>query len=177
MVAYNGRKFLNRLFEPLVLLATLGPVQGERIPNDDFSLSDTDIGVARERRRILEELCKMCDFQKGGGTVTAMALEDTPSGAVYWAATSEPGGKKTVPFLEMILRMLSVERNGLDEEEKAISLENTLFEEFTCFHWPRLQSTWRILQTALQEERDRIRRHSTLSCDEGKLLPSDSAHG
>lgn len=174
MVSFTGQKYQRRLYEPLALLAALGQVQGERIESIHLSLSDTNVDITLERRRILEELCKMCDFRKGGDTVTAMALEATPP--TYWVATSEPGSRLTKPFLERILRAIAGNLRDLPDGGNSEAFEKFLFEDFTIFHWPRLRKTWKILQNALREEQARISLSSNLAHNRGKSHSTGCAH-
>jgi hypothetical protein len=66
----------------------------------------------------------ICDFQKGGATVTAIALQDTPEAVVFWIAANEDVNEKVVHFLKNILGGLI----GLDtatEEVRAKAEERT----------------------------------------------------
>jgi hypothetical protein len=45
----------------------------------------------------------MCDYDKGGDTVTAIGLEFRPRGHIFWIASNTCQTAKTVPFLESLL--------------------------------------------------------------------------
>lgn len=81
---------LKRFCEVLVLLRVLGQVQGGRIkklvPEDG---TFHDIGAIEMRRKVMYHLFIMCDFEKGGSTVTAMATGNLPSGPKYWVAAND----------------------------------------------------------------------------------------
>lgn len=76
---------LARFYEVLVLLRILDQVQGDKIartmPPDDGLHPLETIEI---RRRVLYHLCVICDFRKGGFTVTALAMENVPSGPKFW---------------------------------------------------------------------------------------------
>ena len=156
MIQHNGGKLLKRFFEPLMLLAALGQVQGERIASGPLGLETSDASTFMQRRRILSDLCAMCDFKKGGETVTAIALEAHPGGPVYWLATNGPARNKVVTFLKETLEALGPTDSGNIEDGRLEKLEKDLFMRFTEFNRPRLVSTWLFLQKSIGEELERI---------------------
>jgi hypothetical protein len=101
------KRQLSRFYEPLILLHTLGSTRGEHtcaaLPiQDDVSHRPTkDV-----RRKFLTELAYMCDYDKGGDTVTAIGLESTPQRCVFWVASNSCPKGKIVPFLESLLASL-----------------------------------------------------------------------
>ncbi|KAF2789679.1 hypothetical protein K505DRAFT_252814 [Melanomma pulvis-pyrius CBS 109.77] len=97
---------LSRFYEPLILLYTLGSTRGEHTcavpPQEDIA----HLPIKTLRRRFLSELAYMCDFDKGGETVTAIGLESTPQRYIFWVASNSCPRKKIVPFLESLLAEL-----------------------------------------------------------------------
>jgi hypothetical protein len=97
-------RLLSRFYEPLVLLYTLGRTRGERTcptmtPREDLAhLPLTDL-----RRMFLDELAYMCDYDKGGETVTALGLEFTPERCIFWVATNAGAKAKIIDFLVSLL--------------------------------------------------------------------------
>ncbi|KKZ60941.1 hypothetical protein EMCG_04414 [[Emmonsia] crescens] len=98
-------RLLRRFYEPLVLLHTLGPTRGTH--TNPLSLSPTDNSTVRGcRRNFLNELAYVCDYDKGGDTVTAIGLESTPQGSTFWVASNTSPAAKIIPFLKVLLQTL-----------------------------------------------------------------------
>ncbi|PGG96424.1 hypothetical protein GX51_07830 [Blastomyces parvus] len=102
----NKRELLlRRFYEPLVLLHTLGSTRG--IHTNPVPLSHLDNSSARDcRRSFLNELAYVCDYDKGGDTVTAIGLESTPQGSNFWVASNTSPAPKIIPFLKILLQTL-----------------------------------------------------------------------
>jgi hypothetical protein len=45
----------------------------------------------------------MCDYNKGGETVTALGIQSTPQGHVFWVASNAGSKEKTIKFLDLLL--------------------------------------------------------------------------
>jgi hypothetical protein len=120
------KRQLSRFYEPLVLLYTLGSTRGEHTC-DAFLIQENTSLLPMNilRRKFLSELAYMCDFDKGGDTVTAIGLESTPQRHVFWVASNTCPRKKIVPFLESLLAELRDLSNtvgpGLPEEALRIA--------------------------------------------------------
>jgi hypothetical protein len=101
------KRQLSRFYEPLVLLYTLGSTRGEHTC-DAFPIQENTSHLPMNvlRRKFLSEMAYMCDFDKGGDTVTAIGLESTPQRHVFWVASNTCPRKKIVPFLESLLTEL-----------------------------------------------------------------------
>jgi hypothetical protein len=98
---------LSRFYEPLVLLYTLGSTRGEHtsaVLSAQENISQ--LPLQELRRSFLSELAYICDFDKGGDTVTAIGLESNPQKYVLWVASNSCPRKKIVPFLESLLAKL-----------------------------------------------------------------------
>jgi hypothetical protein len=101
------QRLLSRFYEPLVLLYTLGRTRGERPravmpPQDHFAyLPLTDL-----RRAFLNDLAYMCDYDKGGETVTAIGVQSTPQKHIFWVASNAGSKTKIIDFLRSLLTQL-----------------------------------------------------------------------
>ncbi|KAH9879750.1 hypothetical protein J1614_001773 [Plenodomus biglobosus] len=97
-------RLLSRFYEPLVLLYTLGNTRGERacaekLPQDHLAyLPLTDL-----RRTFLTDLAYMCDYDKGGETVTAIGVQSTPQKHIFWVASNAGLNTKIINFLRSLL--------------------------------------------------------------------------
>lgn len=103
----SNRKLLRRFYEPLVLLYTLGQSRGRRSQSpatDDQSFDE--VSFSEIRRSFLRDLAYVCDYQKGGDTVTAIAVEYTPQGFIFWIAANRNPRGKVESFLSEMLEML-----------------------------------------------------------------------
>lgn len=70
---------LSRFYERLVLLYTLGSTRGEHsYAALSIEQSISQLPLEDVWRRFLNELAYMCDYDKGGDTVTAIGLESSP---------------------------------------------------------------------------------------------------
>jgi OTT_1508-like deaminase len=99
------KRLLSRFYEPLVLLHVLDRNGEQRVPRshqEDFSTSAQEL-----RRNFLEQLAYICDFVKGGDSVTAVALEAHPSSVIYWIASNSEPSEVVVSHLHEILCLLS----------------------------------------------------------------------
>lgn len=100
----SQERLLSRFYEPLVLLYTLGRTRGEHTSTEIFSQEHMTFLPLKDLRRIfLKELAYMCDFDKGGETVTALGLQSTPQGHIFWVASNAGSKPKTIDFLRSLL--------------------------------------------------------------------------
>ncbi|KAF6814847.1 hypothetical protein CSOJ01_03858 [Colletotrichum sojae] len=107
-------RLLARFYEALVLLALLRPVVGPHVMShlNSFNLKDA-------QRRFLKNLAFLCDYNKGGDTTTAIAVEDREDCYVFWVATNEGVKDKVTQFLDNILERVK-SAAGLTNERDAI---------------------------------------------------------
>ena len=102
-----NERHLSRFYEALVLLYTLGSTRGEYT---DASISNNSdpLGISTQvfRRRFLDDLAYMCDYEKGGNCFIAIGLEFTPQKHVFWAAANKYPAMRVKPFLERLLDVL-----------------------------------------------------------------------
>lgn len=99
---HRGGKYarlIHRFYEALILLNILGKTRGLRDvhPGEAFTLEE-------RRRRLLRNLSYLCDYNKGGDTTTAIALEEQRDRFSFWVASnSSDANDTTIEFLEQIL--------------------------------------------------------------------------
>lgn len=107
-------RLLARFYEALVLLSLLRPVVGSHVVSqlNTFSLQDT-------RRRFLKNLAFLCDYNKGGDTTTAFAVESREDCYVFWVASNEGAKNKVTRFLGDILERVR-NATGLPDQRDAI---------------------------------------------------------
>ncbi|KAH7021755.1 hypothetical protein B0J12DRAFT_687231 [Macrophomina phaseolina] len=141
------QRLLSRFYEPLVLLRTLGQTRGERISRPS-SGEPVDLANCQLRRSFLDYLAYTCDYEKGGDTVTAIALERTPQGPIYWISANKNLGQKVIQFLEKTLKKLQdvAQTPGKDASEEA----QLLSKDFVFFARSRIKKYWSCLARCLQ---------------------------
>jgi hypothetical protein len=57
-------------------------------------------------RMFLSDLAYMCDYDKGGETVTAIGLQSTPQKHIFWVASNVGSKTKTIDFLPSLLTQI-----------------------------------------------------------------------
>jgi hypothetical protein len=157
-------KLINRFYEPLILLRKLGQVRGERTSAEQFSGSEKCI-----KRRFLRNLSYICDYKKGGGTTTAMALSDCPEKQIFWVASNEDASIKIAPFLEEFLGELEslskIDANRQNLEQRR--LERRCIE----FASARVKEEFKLLNSVSNECIEFLKK---LALSEGRFDDSSS---
>jgi hypothetical protein len=100
----NG-KLLRRFYEPLVLLSVLDPTRGAQHPD-----LITDRGLDEKSklwRKFVDQLAWLCDSEKGGDTVTAVAAQKTCERPIFWLASNSNSRKKAKDHLIWIFARLN----------------------------------------------------------------------
>jgi hypothetical protein len=100
-------RLLGRFYEPLVLLYTLGPTRGDHVPTA-VPLRDNiaHLPLLDLRRMFLSDLAYICDYDKGGETVTVIGLQSTPQKHIFWVASNVGSKMKTIKFLRSLLTQI-----------------------------------------------------------------------
>ncbi|KAF7899778.1 hypothetical protein EAF00_004114 [Botryotinia globosa] len=148
-------KLLKRFYEALILLTVFGSNRGSRIleeesPTDTFddeildvdvNLSALDVNKKHEmdemsrtklRRSFTRYLAYLCDYEKGGDSTTAIALQQMNTGGIVyhvaWNRCSRP--ERGVEFLKKVLGLLGCAGyDGIqDFEKKREEIEDRIFE-------------------------------------------------
>ncbi|KAL1382524.1 hypothetical protein HDK64DRAFT_303555 [Phyllosticta capitalensis] len=135
-------RLLSRFYEPLVLLHALGRTRGEHVSQSlDARLADLSEGQLR--RLFLNHLAYSCDYDKGGETVTAVALEDRPQGPRYWLSANEGPREKVKLFVEALLKTLrELARNPDDITEEDLE---SIARDCISFGRHRIKKYWPLL--------------------------------
>ena len=146
-------KLMMRFYEPLVLQHVLGPTRGDRIQCEPLdSLDESDLGNWNLRRSFLNHLAYICDFKKGGATVTAIALEQRPAGVVFWVVANENVKDKVVKALKKILKGLAgLAVDDTTGDEQAAAVEERTFRCAAELGMPRVKTYWQFMQDSLRK--------------------------
>ena len=140
------RTLLHRFYEPLVLLYVLDRTQGDhlsrqdpkRLPSGEFSLPEL-------RRCVLDSLAYVCDFDKGGDTITAIAAASAP--LTYYVASNKDPAEQVVPFLRSLLEQLG-ELYNCDDQQLSES-ESSILKYCVDFSEKRVKTYWKQLVDSL----------------------------
>jgi hypothetical protein len=138
-----------RFYEPLVLLHVLDPYGQQRIsPCPSKDLAAPRLELRELRREFLEQLAYICDYEKGGDTVTAMALEARPSGITCWVAPNTTPSKSTIFFLQRLLDTLKSLSSSRPEDRNII--EDGIIRRCIEFNFKRLKAYRDFLQRSIK---------------------------
>src|SRR5271170_2025541 len=144
-------KLMMRFYEPLVLQWVLGETRGPHIVCEPLESADAaELDNGELRRLFVRSLAYLCDYEKGGATITAVALEETPAGVVFWVAANELNERKVIPFLRKTLENLV----GLDSpaaEGSVAAAEDSIFRDAVEFGKKRLEKYWQFLLDPLEK--------------------------
>lgn len=152
-----------QFYESQLLLFVLERIRGEHKKRQNYH-GELDQGETELRRSFVEKLAYLCDFKKGGSTVTALAIQKTYQGVVFWLAANESVKPKVVDFLKRILQLLKTV-----EVKAKKATEAELLALIVPFNKERLKWYW----SALQKELPRcITRLEALEGSTGELRPS-----
>lgn len=137
-----------RFYEPLVFQHVLDPTRGTHIQCEPLNIpDDSELDNRKIRHSFLNSLAYICDYERGGATVTALALETRSAGVVFWVVANENVKDKVVLFLTEILRVLE---GGVTEKSTAM-VEDTIFRRAVELGMPRVKAYWRFMQEPLKK--------------------------
>jgi hypothetical protein len=143
-------RLLSRFYEPLVLLHILDRNGGQRIPRcSSHDLIASSLHPQELRRNFLEQLAYICDFVKGGDTVTAIALEAHPSGVIYWMASNNKPCKGVILYVHEILQLLSG-LSSLSSENATKTLEEQIASKCVQFNSRRVKAYQTLIRKPLK---------------------------
>lgn len=141
---------LHRFYEPLVLLYVLDPVQGDHVYPGTDRLPPRELGTKELRRRFLDSLSYVCDYEKGGDTVTAISVTNGPT---YHVASNQQTTKEVKDFLSTLLSQLAHMPDLPPNEQD--SLERSLIDKCAQFSHSRIETYWKLLKRALHTSLER----------------------
>ena len=100
-----NEKLLRRFYEPLILLSVFDPTRGAR---DGDPPTEPDLRDERKLwRDFLDSLALVCDSEKGGDTVTAVAAEQVVGDPLFWLASNSNARLKARDHLLWIFGRLN----------------------------------------------------------------------
>jgi hypothetical protein len=117
----------------------------------------------------LDRLAYICDFKKGGATVTAIALEHRPAGVVFWVVANENVKDKVVKTLKEILKGLAG-LDGTTEDEKPATVEERTFRCAAELGMPRVKTYWQFMQEPLRKCLSALESEPESKQNKGKLI-------
>ncbi|KAF2622329.1 hypothetical protein BU25DRAFT_304968, partial [Macroventuria anomochaeta] len=93
------KRLICRLYEPLVLLFTLGYTQEDyipvRLPTEEETLY---LPLRTTRRKFLEDLAFVCDYDTGHDTMTAIGMQSKQKHHVLWIASHTSPNRRIIAF-------------------------------------------------------------------------------
>ena len=142
-------KLMKRFYEPLVLQHVLGPTHSDCTQCEPLdSLDKSELDNCNLQRLFLNYLTYICDFKRGGATVTAIALEQKPAGVVFWVVVNVNVKDNVIKALEEILKGLAG-LDGTTGDEQAAMVEERIFRCAAELGIPRVKSYWQSFQESL----------------------------
>ena len=149
---------MHRFYEPLVLLYVLDRTQGDRLTRTIADNSMEEAPVREVRRRFLDALSYICDFEKGGDTMTAIFVATEP--LTYYFAQNKTPNQDAVGFLRGILNRLALYYNQNDEQQGRAAKE--ILEKAVSASKKRLSTYRRSLRVSLSKCEEILDGHSQL---------------
>ncbi|KFZ20014.1 hypothetical protein V501_00344, partial [Pseudogymnoascus sp. VKM F-4519 (FW-2642)] len=151
-----------QFYESQLLLHALEKVRGEHKRRQNYH-GELDQDETELRRSFVDKLAYICDFKKGGSTVTALALQKTYQGVTFWISANETIKPKVIEFLKKILQVL---KNVDSAPRKAT--ETLLLGLIVPFNEERLYYYWTALKRVLPQCMERL---DSLGSSAGILSP------
>ncbi|OBT85143.1 hypothetical protein VE02_05607 [Pseudogymnoascus sp. 03VT05] len=136
--------------ESQLLLHVLEKVRGKHKKRQNYH-GELDQDETELRRSFVDKLAYICDFKKGGSTVTALALQKTYQGVTFWIGANETIKPKVIEFLQQILQVLKTV-NGASRQ----TAETLLLALIVPFNEKRLDYYWTALKKVLPLCMERI---------------------
>jgi hypothetical protein len=129
-----------QFYESQLLLYMLGKVRGEHQKRQNYH-GELDQDETELRRSFVDKLAYICDFKKGGSTVTALALQKTYQVVIFWLAANETVKPKVIEFLRRVLQILK----KVEAEASRKATETRLLALMVPFNKDRLDYYWSAL--------------------------------
>ncbi|KAJ6191963.1 hypothetical protein J3E72DRAFT_399454 [Bipolaris maydis] len=141
-------RLLSRFYEPLVLLYTLGRTRGEHVrPVMPSQKEIAHLPLLDIRRMLLSDLAYICDYDKGGETVTAIGLQATPQRRIFWIASYVGSKTKIIDFFRSILTQIV----HVSAASRATQLATELALQCIAFATPRIRKCRGLLKPLLRK--------------------------
>lgn len=137
-------KLIHRFFETLILLQVLGQTRRtlDISPREAFTPQE-------RRRRLLDNLAYLCDYDKGGETTAAIGLEEKPDRFIFWVSSNLRGANNKVKdFLAARLdEIKTIQRHG----DERVSLEDRFTQRCIEFAKNRVSKEAKVLQNKIRQ--------------------------
>ncbi|RVX73268.1 hypothetical protein B0A52_02910 [Exophiala mesophila] len=151
-------KLLSRFYAPLTLLKVLDPCRGAQQP--DLTADTSSNEQATLWRDFLDQLAYLCDFEKGGDTVTAIAVQRNAEYPIFWLATNCPRPKtrtKARKHLSLVLGLL----DEIHTTQKPVfDVENDILSRCLASSSQRIKVYSSFLMKAIGEARRLLKRRT-----------------
>ncbi|KAK6513603.1 hypothetical protein TWF506_008040 [Arthrobotrys conoides] len=118
-----SQKLWQRFYEPIVLLSAYGKSQGVHFKSTDDEEGWSD-GNRDPKKQFLDQLAYICDYETGGDTVTAVAVEHGPE-LKYWIAGNTNKEVKLRQYITGILASLETVFDASEEHILAVQAQIT----------------------------------------------------
>jgi hypothetical protein len=133
-----------QFYGALVLLYTLDQIQGQHTKRPSYS-GGFEGESSELRRSFIDSLAYICDYKKGGDSVTAIAIQRTCQGTKFWVAANQGVKDIVTDFLRDVLQNLK----GVSvEHERAV--QRSLLSKIVAFNKQRLDFYWKSLRGNLR---------------------------
>lgn len=133
-----------QFFESELLLYVLENIRGEHKKRQNYH-GELDQDETELRRSFVDKPAYICDFRKGGSTVTALALQRTNQGVVFWLAANETVKVEVIIFLRNVLEHLKKVELGASRK----TTETQLLAFIVPFNNERIDYYWKALSRVL----------------------------
>lgn len=140
------------LYDALALMSTFKPSSGFRsTPKTDW-------------HRFLDYLCWLCDYKRGGQTVTSIATEQTARASIFWIASNGNDIDQPATHLDLILTHLGRLREA--SESEAYEIAYRIYTESITFsrlrvhdYCQKLKRCIAVVEAKICDASDRGRSH------------------
>jgi hypothetical protein len=129
-----------QFYGALVLLYTLDQIQDHHTKRPSYR-GGLEGESSELRRSFIDSLAYICDYKKGGDSVTAIAIQRTCQGIKFWVAANQGVKDIVTDFLRDVLQNL---KGASVEYERAI--QRSLLPKIVAFNKQRLDFYWMSLQ-------------------------------
>ncbi len=133
-----------RFYESQLLLYVLEKVRGDHSKRQNYH-GELDQDATELRRSFVDKLAYICDFKKGGSTVTALALQKTHQGVTFWLAANDTVKPNVKVFLQEILNLLK----NIEVSATRDAIEMQILTKIVAFNVHRLDYYWSALSNNL----------------------------
>lgn len=160
----NG-KLLRRFYAPLTLLSVMDPTRGAQQP--DLASDHDSNHEATLWRNFLDQLAFLCDSEKGGDTVTAIAVQKNAEHPIFWLATNSSKPNKRTKARDHLTLVLGLLEQIHTIKRPASDVGDDITSQCIDFSHRRIKvySTW--LMCAIGKAK-RIMKERTTVSEEGK---------